>query len=238
MKFLQYYSGSSANLYTVEADNGKRLMIECGARFDQIQNALGYRLDNVAGCLLTHEHKDHSKSVLNVLKSGIEVYASPGTWRMLAVENQRRAIILGEREKWYTPVNGDFQFMPFQTHHDAEDPVGFVVQCDGEFLLFSTDTSHITQRFNVPFSIIAIECSFDRDILQKRVDENDIDENLAKRLLTSHMEKQTTIKYLAECCDLSKCREIHLLHLSRENIDAEATRKEIEERVFIKTITV
>jgi len=42
--------------------------------------------------------------------------------------------------------------------------------------------------------------------------------------------------YLDRHCDLSKCKEIHLLHLSRENIaDPEALRKEFEERYFIPT---
>ena len=238
MKFTQHYSSSSSNFYTVEAANGKRLLIECGARWPLMQDALGYRLDNVVGCLLTHEHKDHSKSVSNTLKAGIDVYASPGTWRMLEAKNHRRAVILGERETWYTPVNGngDFQFMPFQTHHDAEDPLGFVVKCNREHLLFATDTSHITQRFNVAFDIIAIECSYDRAILQERVDTGTINESLAKRLLTSHLERKETLRYLKEFCDLSKCREIHLLHMSSDNIDAESARKEIENELFIKTI--
>ncbi|MDO8302666.1 MAG: hypothetical protein Q7T18_05445, partial [Sedimentisphaerales bacterium] len=85
---------------------------------------------------------------------------------------------------------------------------------------------------------IALECSYDKDLHQERVDTGTINESLAKRLLTSHMEKQNTIKYLAEFCDLVKCREIHLLHCSADNIDKEQARKEIEERFFIKTVIV
>lgn len=238
MRFTQHYSGSSGNLYTVEANNGKRLIIDPGVRWNKILDAMDYDISSVVGCLLTHEHKDHGMSILHVMKAGIDAYASCGTWRILPAKNHRRAVVLGHFEKWYTPVNGngDFQFMPFHTLHDAEDSLGYVVKCDREYLLFATDTAFIRQRFNVAFDIIAIECSYDRAILQERVDTGTINESLAKRLLSSHMEKQETIRYLKEFCDLSKCREIHLLHMSRDNIEAEETRKEIENMFFIKTI--
>ncbi|MCK5127221.1 MAG: hypothetical protein KAR42_13285, partial [candidate division Zixibacteria bacterium] len=103
------------------------------------------------------------------------------------------------------------------------------------YMLFATDTAFIRQRFNTPFSIIAIECSYDKDVLQNRVESGDINETLAKRLLTSHMEKQVALKYLTDYCDLSKCREIHLLHLSRENIDKDKAKKDFERKLFIET---
>ncbi len=243
MKFTQHYSSSTSNLYTVEAANGKRLMIECGATWKQILNAMDYRLDNVVGCLLTHSHNDHSKSVLDVVKNSIRTYMEFETFALMPkLALNMVSFELTENGHKMDLYDG-FGFYAFRVNHDVP-AVGYIIEYHidrprvNEYMLFVTDTSHITQRFNVPFSIIAIECSYDREILQNRVDDNTIDENLAKRLLTSHMEKQTTIKYLSECCDLSKCKEIHLLHMSRDNIDAEATRKEIEERVFIKTITV
>ena len=89
-----------------------------------------------------------------------------------------------------------------------------------------------------PFEIIAIECSYSKDILNKLVKSGEINEVVAKRLLTSHLEKDNTMKYLREFCDLAKCREIHLLHLSGLNIDKETTRREFYEEFFIKTILV
>ena len=74
--------------------------------------------------------------------------------------------------------------------------------------------------------------------MQDRVDRQDINETLAKRLLLSHMEKENTKRYLREFCDLSCCRQIHLLHCSRDNIDAEAVRKEFEDEFFIETIII
>ena len=100
--------------------------------------------------------------------------------------------------------------------------------------LFVTDTSHIKQRFGIAFDILAICCGYDGAVLAKRQETGDINEALAIRLLTSHMERNVTKGYIAECCCLDKCTEIHLLHMSGGNISQEATRQEFEDE-FLRT---
>ena len=217
------------------ANNGKQMLIECGVVWAKLQKALDYNLDQIEGCLLTHEHKDHSMAIKDVLKAGILVYASVGTLEACEVLSWRGARAIRPRVSC-NDKKGTFHFTAYPSNHDAVEPYMFTVQCDGECLLFATDTSHITARFNRAFDIIAIECSYDKNILQARIDSSDIAEPLAKRLLSSHMEKQTTKKYIAKYCDLSKCREIHLLHMSAENIDRQKTIREFEEAFFIKTV--
>lgn len=233
MRFTKYYSSSRGNLYTV-AINGKRILLECGVTWKRLTKALDYKMSDIAFCLLTHDHKDHSKVVEEVMKAGIDVYASAGTLGALGVENNRRAKLV--EDKAHIQLDG-IGIIAIALNHDALEPLGFVIweQETSEYLLFVPDTSHITQRFNLSFSIIAIECSYDKDILQQRVDNKEINETLAKRLLTSHMEKRVAIKYIAEFCDLSRCREIHLLHMSGDNINRLRTKKEFEERFFIET---
>ncbi len=243
MQFKQYYSGSSGNLYTVTANNGKRLLIECGVTFNKILKALEYDLKGIEACFVTHGHKDHCKAIRDVLIAGIDVYSSESTFTPNQTKYERRTHIIKPKDLIRLDT---FEVLTFKTHHDCEGSLGFIVRADNEFLLFATDTSHISQRVKYKFAIIAIECSYDKEILEDRLysSEEDlkargltkINESLAKRLLTSHMEKQNCINYLANFCDLSKCRQIHLLHMSSDNVDKEQTRKEIEERFFIKTI--
>jgi phosphoribosyl 1,2-cyclic phosphodiesterase len=226
MKFLQHYSSSKGNLYTLTADNGQRLMIECGVPWRKIMQALDHDITKFAGCLVSHEHKDHCKGIQDVMKAGIDVYVSPRAFelngrRMKNLDNFRRI--------------GQFYIIPFPLHHDAVDPLGFLIRVDEQVLLYATDTSHITQKFTARPNIIAIECSYDKAVLNLRVANDDINEELAKRLRESHMEKQVCINYL-ELCNKDKCTEIHLLHMSEDNIDKEAVRKEIEDRFFISTI--
>ncbi len=57
-----FASGSSGNLYRVD-DSRTRILIECGVSLKEIQNHLGFSLSACAACLVTHEHKDHSKAL-------------------------------------------------------------------------------------------------------------------------------------------------------------------------------
>lgn len=235
MKFIQHYSGSAGNFYEIVSVSGKRLLIDPGIKWKKIQRALSYDLSKIEACLCDHEHSDHSISIKDVLRAGIDVYASEGTLEETGVFYQRRSRVVSDKSLVRLP---SFEVFCFDVNHDAKEPLGFIVRekDTNEYLLFATDTSHIVQRFVYPFSIIAIECSYSKEILRDRVDRQDINEALAKRLLTSHMEKDTAKKYIQDFCDLSKCREIHLLHMSGDNLNKSETRKEFESEFFIKTI--
>ena len=206
-------------------------MLECGVKWPKIQAALNFDLSWIQACFLSHEHKDHSVGVNNMIKAGIDVYGSLGTLDTLGFDGYNRRIN-HIADKTLVRLDG-FDVLAFEVHHDAKEPLGFIIRADDEYMLFCTDTSHISQRFSYPFSIIAIEASYDITILQDRVDRQDINETLAKRLLTSHTEKQTAMRYLADYCDMSRCRELHLLHLSSDNINREQTKKDFEKRFFI-----
>lgn len=235
MIFQQLHSSSKGNLYIVTATNGKRLMLECGVKWKRLQNALKYNLKGIEACFVTHEHADHSVAAKDVLKAGVEVCASRGTLEALGIELGRRVNTVADKTLLRYPT---FEVFCFDVNHDAKEPLGYIVREKetNEYLLFVTDSSHIVQRFPYQFSIIAIECSYDKAILQDRVDRQDINESLAKRLLASHMEKETAKRYIQYFCDLSKCREVHLLHMSGDNLDKGKTRQEFESEFFIKTI--
>ena len=234
MRFEQKYSSSTGNLYIVTNNKGKRLLIECGVRWGMIQQALNYNLTDVVGCIVSHEHADHSRATTDVMNAGINVFASLETFKFYGLRGFRRTYVL--EDKTVVDIQGgEFKVRAFETNHDAAEPLGFVIKADDEYLLFATDTAYIKQRFKFPFNIIAIECSYDAVTLSYLVENNQIEMSVAKRLLKSHMSKQNTMKYINNHCDLSKCREIHLLHLSGLNINAEQTKTEFEKRFFVET---
>lgn len=240
MTFEKYYSSSRGNLYTVTATNGNRLLIECGVTWKRLEKALKFNLQGIEVCLLSHEHKDHSKAVEDVLKAGIRVLASPGTLNAIeeSLHLHRHVIVVGNVVDKVIWCFESFKVFCFPIHHDAAQPLGFVIheKETGECLLFATDTSHITQRFSIPFDIIAIEASYDKEILQERVDKGDINEEVAKRLLNSHQEWRVALRYLKDFCNLSKCRQVFLLHPSGENLNKKAVRDGIYSETFVKTI--
>ena len=179
------------------------------------------------------------------MTAGIDVYASEGTFKAIdeLLPLHRRAKVIRGKERFL--IAKTFEVLPFvlinlegELCHDAAEPMGFKIKdvTDGEEMLFVTDTRSIVPKFGVEYSTVAICCSYNLAILRQREADGTIDPSLAKRLLVSHMEAETTKLYLRESCNLSKCTEIHLLHCSRDNLDAEKVRSEIESEFFTRTI--
>lgn len=204
MIFTSLASSSHGNCYVV-SDGETTILLECGISFRRIKKELGFDLSAIRGCLVTHEHKDHAKSVLDIIKSGVEVFASVGTAEALDC-----ALI--------TPVEAGVQFrvgsleiMPFRTWHDAKEPLGFLIYSrrDRERLVFATDTVNLGHTFP-GVNLLALEANYDKNILA-RCDR--MPEKVKERITNSHMEIETLCNYV-QSLDLSQCRTLYLLHLS------------------------
>ena len=89
MKLEILASGSSGNCYLLENET-ELLILEAGIPFRRIQEGINFNVGKAVGCLVTHEHKDHSKSIMDILKNGINVYTSKGTIEALGMEESYR----------------------------------------------------------------------------------------------------------------------------------------------------
>lgn len=204
MKFESLASSSSGNAYIV-SDNDTRILLECGVSYTKLQKLSGFALSELQGCLVSHEHKDHAKSVADLISRGIEVYMSSGTAEKLSAEG----VSLVEHMEQFSI--GSLDVVPFTTFHDAAEPLGFLIKSrvDGDVLAFATDTVNLRYKFP-GLNILAIEANYDKAILERC---EKMPEKVRYRIANSHMEIDTLCDYLRSL-DLSQCREIHLLHLS------------------------
>lgn len=204
MRFEALASSSSGNAYIV-SDRDTRILLECGISHKQLQKLSGFSLSEIRACLVSHEHKDHAKSVEALIKDGMEVYMSQGTAEALQAE----AVTVIEHMEQFNV--GSFDVVPFTTFHDAKEPLGFLIKsrADGDVLAFATDTVNLRYRFP-GVNILAIEADYDKAILERC---EKMPEKIRHRITNSHMEIDTLCSYL-KTLDLSQCREIFLLHLS------------------------
>ena len=216
MRFTQHASSSAGNLYTL-SNNTEQIIIEAGIPFREIQKALRFSLGGFSGCLITHEHQDHAKAARDLLKAGVDVYMSKGTADALNLKSHRLHII--EPGKQFKI--GGFSIMPFSIEHDCKEPLGFLVQSGADKLLFVTDTHYVRYRFN-GLTLIAVECNHSLDLI------TELEPVRRKRLMETHMSLETCVELL-KANDLSKVRQIHLLHLSSGNSDAELFQRTIED---------
>lgn len=221
MKFISLASSSHGNAYIV-TDGQTRLLLECGVSRKKLQQLAGFKLSGFDACLVSHEHKDHSACVADLISGGIPIYTSGGTAERLGLDVPR-TIRHGEA---FTV--GSFDVVPFDTFHDAAEPMGFLLESrvDGESMVFATDTVNLAYQFP-GVNILALEANFDREVLERS---ERLPDKVRHRIQNCHMEIGTLCRYL-RTLDLSACREIHLLHLSdsmsREREFVQAVRQSI-----------
>lgn len=214
-------SSSRGNCYRV-SDEHTSLLLECGIPYREIQRGLGFRVSDTAGCLITHEHGDHSKAVKDLMKAGIDCYMSRGTQDSLGVAGHRIKIIRAHEQFQL----GTWTIKPFDVQHDAAEPLGFLLASSGEKLLYATDTYFLRYRFR-GLQYIMIECNHSYDILQANVARGSVPVEQKNRLLRSHFSLEN-IKEFLKATDLRQVKEIHLIHLSDGNSDAARFKREIQ----------
>ncbi len=204
MMFTSLASSSHGNCYVV-SDGATTVLLECGIPFRRLKKALGFDLSAVRACLVSHEHKDHAKSVTDLIRSGVEVFASEGT---AAALDCNLITTVADRDQFRVDT---LEILPFATFHDAAEPLGFLLYSrrDGERLAFATDTVNLAYRFP-KVNLLALEANYDASILARC---ERMPEKVQKRITNSHMEIHTLCRYL-QSLDLSACRALYLLHLS------------------------
>ena len=222
--FTTLASSSRGNCFHV-TDGSTQLLLEAGIPFKEIQRKLNFKTSEISGCLVTHEHGDHAKAVADVMRAGIDCYMSEGTRSALRIDGHRAKT--GQARRHFRV--GTWIIMPFKTEHDAAYPFGYLLYSmeTRDKLLFATDTFYIKYKFT-GLTHIAIECNYDIDILNANIESGRIPVAMKNRILQSHF-SLANVKEFLKANDLSKVAEIHLLHLSSDNSDADRFKREIQE---------
>lgn len=220
-------SGSSGNCYLLQNEN-ETLILEYGLPYKNILKGLDFNLNNVVGCLVSHEHKDHSKAIRELMGNGIEIDVSLGTFEALKDNiNGLNVYNLNYLKNGLQTYIGEFTILPFNTQHDAAEPLGFLIQHkDIGKLLFITDSYYCQYKFS-GLNHIMLECNYSAPILNENIEKGLIPHSLRNRLLKSHFSLENVKEFL-KANDLTQVRDITLLHLSDGNSNAAEFKREIE----------
>lgn len=215
-------SGSGGNCYLLQGKN-ETLIIECGINYREILKGLDFNLTNIIGCLVSHEHKDHSKAVKDLITKGIDVYMSNGTKEACGADGYRIRTLKSEE----VIKIGEFIVLPFKVEHDAVEPLGFLINHkEMGSMLFLTDTYYCQYKF-VGLNHVFIECNYSEEILNKNIELGLLTHELKDRLLKSHFDVNNAKDFLLKH-DLSNVKEIVLLHLSDGNSNQDDFKNKIE----------
>ncbi len=216
-------SGSSGNAYHI-SDGTTSLLLDAGIPLKAIQVGCSFKVSQIKGCFVTHNHQDHSKAARDLMRLGVDIYTSQGTIDACRLTGHR-AHPLKELQEITV---GTFKVLPFDVQHDAPDPLGFLFTSNetGEKLLYFTDTYYIKYRFQGLTHIMA-ECNYDKETLQRSIDAGYIPIELVPRLMKSHMSLDHFLDML-KANDLHRVRQIYLLHLSNNNSDEKRFKEEVQ----------
>lgn len=212
-------SGSSGNAYLI-GDGHTHLLLDAGIPFKRIQIGCGFRTSSIDACLVTHRHGDHAAAIPKLIQRGIAVYSNADVAaRYKGVQE------LTERKEH--PI-GTLRILPFAAEHDVPC-YGYQVTSTetGEKLVYITDSAYVRYTFT-GLTYIMIEANYAEDIMIDNVRDEKIPFSLAERVAQTHMSIDTLLDLL-RANDMTKVRQIYLLHLSDNNSDAEKFKKMVQQ---------
>lgn len=221
-----FASSSKGNMYLVKNEN-TNILLECGLNEKNIRKLLveqGITLLDVDGCLVTHIHNDHAMSI-DYVSQYVDVYSN------INVYNHYKNIKYVEPKKPFK-IN-TIKIIPILVNHGMVDNYAYVFLDKNSCIFFGTDFSLMEQNLsNFKFDKVYIECNYDDKEVQSILDSGVEDDKRKKyiRQISTHMSKANCIKHL-KMMNLSKCKEIVLLHASEFLISHKKTCEEFE-RIF------
>lgn len=238
MEFIPLASSSAGNSYIVRASGLPDLLIDAGVRFQIIQEALDFRVTEIAGCLVSHGHSDHCAAVPDLLKAGVNVFGSHGFWGGFKGgkhKDHHRAMWVKDGHEFQV---GPWRVLPFEVpHDDGTDTFGFIVAGGGGKLLYLTDAAWSPGTFT-GLTHMAVECNWDEETMRANSAAGRIDPRRFARTASTHFSLPRLKRFLERMIEtdptfLQTLQEVHLLHLSDENSDEKKFKTEIAEIVGV-----
>ena len=212
-------SSSAANAIFVASDT-TAVLVDAGLSLKQIEQrlaAIDARPDHLAGICLSHEHSDHILGVPPLQRRyGLPVYANAGTLEGARRVWKDRGALCRVFSTGQPFRIGDLRIEPFAVPHDAYDPVGFVIECDGVRVGIATDmgipTTLARERLRGCAAVV-IEANHDERMLHQSARPWALKQRILGR--QGHLSNRHAAEMIAEIAGPAM-RRVVLAHISAE----------------------
>ncbi len=223
VNFKPLASSSKGNC-TYISTSETSILIDAGLTCKRIVERLesiDVNIADIDAIFLTHEHSDHIKGIGVISrKYNIPIYATAKTIQYILDNNKvgeidsRNINIVYPFEKC---VINDICLTPFDIPHDAQQPVGYVVQASCFKIGIATDFGHITmdiKDYLKNCDILLLESNYDEKMLF-----NGMYPYSLKRRIHSEYGHLSNVHAGELLCELysEKLKYVYLGHLSEEN---------------------
>lgn len=209
-------SGSQGNCIALTSQ-GQTILIDAGIAKTKIEKALlevGIRADQVSAIFITHAHGDHVKGLPFANKYRIPVMAAPEEWKNIRnVDNDLKRVVHESSMSW----PDTFTIHPFNVHHDALEPLGYVVETKTDICSVCLDTGKIDEQMLLKMigsNIFIIEANHEPNL----VEESDYPNSVKARILShiGHLSNEQAAEALSRLIQ-GRNEQIYLTHLSGSN---------------------
>lgn len=207
---IKYYilaSGSSGNSTALVNDDGKILLIDCGLSIVETKKRLanvGLDFENIKKVLITHLHSDHTQSLKAMENDMVYINSITEMNDYHQFEYYQHLNLLG------------FDIYTLPASHDSPGTTGFLIEYNGEKMLFLTDTGYVHENIQKLINncdIYCIESNHDPRLLM-----------ISKRPLNVKNRTISAMGHLsnADCAYVlgnvmgPRTKEVVFLHRSRE----------------------
>lgn len=226
MKLITIGSSSFGNAYALRADTGEILLLEAGVSFKEVKKAIGYKTSNVVGCIVSHVHGDHAKSIREYLKAGISVCSND--------EVAEKYVGVDKLLEDVTFRFGGFAVTPFLVEHDAKN-FGYLIfhkECGSIF--FATDCYNLHHIIK-GCKTYMMECNYEDSLLCKATQQVKTTIVQADRIRLSHMSLAHAVVFLQECEAEKSAKRIVLIHGSSRHLDPDLAVNKFQQVIGVPT---
>ncbi len=194
-------------------------MLDCGFGIRETERRLakvGVTPGDLAGILVTHEHKDHVGGVFKFARRyRIPVWLSFGTYQ--AVQGECDSVACHICRDGESIRIGNLQLTPYTVPHDAREPVQYVAT-DGHMRLgVLTDAGQSTPHLVAALGgcdALVLECNHDRQMLANSTYPPSLRQRIGGAY--GHLSNDTSAEILANV-DKSRLKIVIGAHLSQQN---------------------
>lgn len=195
MKLVCVSSGSNANCYFLINSKGEILILDAGVKLDKLMNNKYFSsFKNVVGCLITHQHKDHSLAVPDFKMSGVEVLG------YMNMQPQKKYQL------------GNYIIIPFNVVHDVKN-YGYIIKETNSNSLFVYATDFCDLPLIANINNWLIECNYCDDLWEENLMSENPNYGYLGRVQESHMGLASLEKYFSKI--KTRPNKIILCHLSQ-----------------------
>lgn len=209
MKLKCIATGSAGNCYTLTSNSGETLILDCGIPIKEIKKGLNWNIRNVVGCIVSHAHSDHSKSVKDFEAMGIPVFAPYRSLKPMIIGDYRlkvQAFDLTTIDGRWTHTNADGSECPCYGFLITHPEMGK--------MLYITDTELIKWRFK-DINHILLGVNYDKDLIDRD------NTGKANHVFRGHLSIDTACDFV-KANHSDSLQNVIMCHLSSENADRDS----------------